>query len=77
MGAAFISSFAQYPIIPYDNNIEEKVSNTLATMTLDEKIGQMVQLEVGMITYRDPRYSADALFAMSEEEWEDVNIPAI
>lgn len=37
-------------------------------MSLDEKIGQMVQLEVGMITYRDPRYSAEALSAMSEDE---------
>ena len=41
-GAIFVQ--AQQPAIPHDAGIESKVEKTLSKMTLDEKIGQMLEL---------------------------------
>ena len=41
--------WAQKPAIPRDATIEAKVEKTLAKMTLDEKIGQMLELNLDII----------------------------
>ena len=58
---AYGSTVAQQPpMLPRDAAIEAKIEKLLEQMSLDEKIGQMVELEIGMITYRDPRYVVEA-----------------
>ena len=37
------------PAIPYDAEIEKKIEETLSRMTLDEKIGQMLELNVDLV----------------------------
>lgn len=58
-------------MLPRDAAIEAKIEKLLEQMSLDEKIGQMVELEIGMITYRDPRYVVEKLARMSEQELAD------
>jgi len=41
------------PAIPYDADIEKKVEAKLSEMTLEEKIGQMTQLVLDLVTGRD------------------------
>ena len=55
-------------LVGQDLGIESKIEKQLKCMSLDEKIGQMVELEIGMITYRDPRYAVEALARMTEQE---------
>ena len=43
---AVTSLHAQTPAIPRDAKLEAKVEKTLAKMTLDEKIGQMLELNL-------------------------------
>ena len=43
------NSFAQTPAIPRDAALEAKVEKTLSKMTLDEKIGQMLELNLDLI----------------------------
>jgi len=52
--AAFASADAAIPAIPRDNKIEKKVEETLARMTLEEKIGQMTELAIDLICHRAP-----------------------
>lgn len=48
------------PAIPQDEKIEKAVALKLASMTLDEKIGQMVQVESNMVAAEDsPSYRLD------------------
>ena len=69
---AYGSTVAQQPpMLPRDAAIEAKIEKLLEQMSLDEKIGQMVELEIGMITYRDPRYVVEKLARMSEQELAD------
>lgn len=42
------------PVIPQDPEIEKKVRNTLSEMTLEEKIGQMTQLQLDVIGKTGP-----------------------
>lgn len=63
-----ISAFAQKPVLPKDAEIEAKVQAQLQKMTLEEKIGQMVELEINMITYNDPTYSMQKIMFMDEKE---------
>lgn len=47
-----LSGSAQYastPAIPYDAELEAKVEKTLSKMTLDEKIGQMLELNLDVL----------------------------
>ena len=46
---AAIAAQAQKPAIPRDAALEAKVEKTLAKMTLDEKIGQMLELNLDII----------------------------
>lgn len=63
-----ISAFAQKPVLPKDAAIEAKVQAQLQKMSLEEKIGQMVELEINMITYNDPAYSMQKIMFMDEKE---------
>lgn len=67
----YLTTFAQFPIIPSDPTIEAKIEKQLLNMTLDEKIGQMIELEIGMISWRDPRYDVPALAQMTEQQLAD------
>lgn len=49
VSALSLSVCAQKPAIPRDEALEQKVESTLARMTLDEKLGQMLQLNVDMM----------------------------
>ena len=46
---AVVVAQAQQPAIPRDANLEAKIEKTLARMTLDEKIGQMLELNLDII----------------------------
>lgn len=45
-----VSAQTVKPAIPYDGEIEKKVEATLLKMTLDEKIGQMCELAIDVVT---------------------------
>jgi beta-glucosidase len=62
------AAFAQKPMLPRDADLENRVQKQLSKMTLDEKIGQMVELEINMITYTNPEYDVRNLFGKSEKE---------
>ena len=50
MACAAMSMMAQQkPAIPRDEALEAKVEKTLAKMTLDEKIGQMLELNLDVM----------------------------
>lgn len=51
------------PVIPADAEIEQKIEQTLARMTLDEKIGQMTELEINMLGQPGP----DGKFQLNPE----------
>ena len=43
------TAFAVEPAIPRDENIERRVEETLKKMSLDDKIGQMLQLQIDVV----------------------------
>ena len=45
--------FAQRPAIPHDAKLEAKIEKQLARMTLDEKVGQMLELNLDIMGQRD------------------------
>ena len=49
MICAAIVAYAQKPAIPRDAALEAKIEKTLAKMTLDEKIGQMLELNLDVM----------------------------
>ena len=49
MVCAAVTAQAQKPAIPRDAKLEAKIEKTLAKMTLDEKIGQMLELNLDII----------------------------
>ena len=44
-----------------DNKLEKQLEKTLSRMTLDQKIGQIIQLEINQITYYHPEYELTTL----------------
>lgn len=52
---------ALVPHTAVDAGVEARIDSLMASMTLEQKIGQMVQLEVNMITYSDHGYNHDSL----------------
>ena len=52
--------------------IEKKIDRILSSMSLEEKIGQMVQLEINQIAYYDPQYDFRELIKMGPEKLEEV-----
>ncbi len=63
-----VAGFAQKPMLPRDADLENRVQKQLSKMTLDEKIGQMVELEINMISYSNPEYDVRKLMGKSEKE---------
>ena len=49
MTCAVVVGYAQKPAIPRDAALEAKIEKTLAKMTLDEKIGQMLELNLDVM----------------------------
>ena len=54
------------PAIPVDKEIEEKVEATLKKMTLEEKIGQMTQLTLDVVTKGNNIYHTDFPLQLDE-----------
>lgn len=54
IAVALAAASATAPAIPRDESIEKQVEQTLARMTLDEKIGQMTELAIDLICHRGP-----------------------
>jgi len=54
--------------LPQDLKIEQQIKQELKTMTLDAKIGQMMQFSVDQITFNDPKFAVENLFTMSKED---------
>lgn len=52
---------ATEPVIPSDPEIEAKVEETLSKMTLDEKVGQMLELSIDMLgSWKDGEFFLDS-----------------
>lgn len=52
---AATGAYAVKPAIPYDAKLEKEVQKIVSKMTLDEKVGQMCELTVDMVTdFRSP-----------------------
>ena len=49
LGCTMVAAQAQKPAIPREAALEAKVEKTLAKMTLDEKIGQMLELNIDVM----------------------------
>ena len=56
------SLFAQTPAIPKDAKIEAKIEKQLAKMSLDEKIGQMLELNLDIMG----KYDASGVWKLNE-----------
>lgn len=56
------------PVIPADPAIEQKVTDKLASMTLDEKIGQMLQLQVDVLG----DFTPDGKFTFSQSKADSI-----
>ena len=61
-----VTIFAQKPAIPRDAKLEAKVEKTLKKMTLDEKIGQMLELNLDVMGKVEKVRNADGTF---RNEW--------
>ena len=56
IGTSSLSAYTpvSIPVIPPDPALEKKVAEKVATMTLEEKIGQMTQLQADILGNTDP-----------------------
>ncbi len=63
LAGSVVLAWAQRPAIPRDAALEKKVEKTLAKMTLDEKIGQMLELNFDIMG----RYGADGTWQVNEQ----------
>ena len=68
LGALLLLWNANGQCLPQDKTIEKKVEKILRRLSLEEKIGQMIALEVSLITADDPAYHAEVLGTMNEQE---------
>lgn len=68
MAAVVMAQTAVKPAIPQDKEIERKVEKTLAGMTLDEKIGQMCEITVDVVT----DWSSPDDFRLSREKLDTI-----
>ena len=62
--------WAQKPAIPRDAKIEAKIEKTLAKMTLDEKIGQMLELNldiIGKMTVENAQVDRDKVRSVMQQ----------
>ncbi len=56
------SAYAQSPVVTQDPKVEERIEKTLKKMTLEEKVGQMAELEVNVLG----KMGADGKFVINE-----------
>lgn len=66
-----ISGVAQTSVpaaLPQDKQIEQKISNLISKMSLDQKVGQMLQFSVDQITYNNPEFDARSLMQKSPKD---------
>lgn len=68
LSCASLTLMAQTPAIPTDANLEKKIDKVLKKMTLDDKVGQMVELEINQVTYTDPRFSLEYLMKADKNQ---------
>ena len=64
MATAMMAQYASRPAIPRDAEIEQKVEERLQKMTLDDKVGQMLELNLdvlGTMTVENPTVDRDKL----------------
>ena len=65
-----LSSTAQRPAIPHNEQLEQKVEATLAKMTLDDKIGQMLELNLdlmGKMSAENPKVDRNKLKSVLQQ----------
>ena len=64
LATSLLVANAQQPAIPRDEKVEKQVEQTLSRLSLDEKIGQMCELTIDVITdtrSQEFRLNEDAL----------------
>jgi len=68
--AAVLSILALSASLSYAGNakMEKDLDRILASMTLDQKIGQMIQLEINQLRFYNPEYEYKRLLTLSQEE---------
>ena len=59
-----VAGFAQKPMLPRDADLENRVQKQLSKMTLDEKIGQMVELEIVNLPTTPPPLKSNTVFEL-------------
>ena len=59
------------PVTP-DPTIEKTVEDELLHMSLEEKIGQMIQVEINMVAFEDPDYTTQALMVAGKEKLAEI-----
>ena len=59
------------PVTP-DPTIEKTVADELSHMSLEEKIGQMIQVEINMVAFEDPDYTTQALMVAGKEKLAEI-----
>ena len=70
VACAAVAAQAQKPAIPRDAALEAKVEKTLARMTLDEKIGQMLELNldiIGKMTVENAKVDRDKVRSVMQQ----------
>lgn len=60
------------PAIPRDEAIEKKVAAEVSRMTLEEKIGQMIQVEINLVSYSEPEYTVPELMKKNRQQLETI-----
>lgn len=66
VGSMALSSSGQ--AIPSDPKIEKAVQKQLSSMTLDQKLGQMIQVESNLVALTRSEYGIESLFRKSKDE---------
>jgi beta-glucosidase len=61
-----IGAFAQKPAIPSDEALEAKIEKTLSKMSLDEKVGQMLELNLDLMGKMEQQGTAKPVWKINE-----------
>ncbi len=61
-----IGAFAQKPAIPRDEALEAKIEKTLSKMSLDEKVGQMLELNLDLMGKMEQQGTAKPVWIINE-----------
>lgn len=63
---------AALPLGSRDRKQEKDIDRTLSRMTLDEKIGQMILLEINQVTYYRPEFEFRTLMTYDRDKLEGI-----